>query len=1359
MNNKKIIITIILGFILSLSYAQTDKNRKNITNANDFFDYKVISSNINYLEIEFTPKYSDDLNFRDANHNSSNFGKPDLGFRTFNLILPVNNNNRIEIIDSKYTEKLNIDVKPVPTPKKSNNKLEFLYDYKTDNNIYSNNLFYPSRNIDFSQNTKIRDKYFGSLYIYPVTYNPVSKTIRKYTYLRLRITYGGRPIITQKKLSINEQSFFNSIALNAPLANTWTTKENANAKISYMNSVLKNGDFYKMEVKENGIYKIDKNFLLSAGINVSNINPKTIKIYNNGGKELPYDNSIAITEDLGEIKIYIEGEDDGKFDDGDYILFYGKSPNWWTYTPSTKKYSHNINHYSTSNYYWLTFGGVNGRRISTVSSVNIGNINPLSGFTEKIFDEPEINNLGSTGMLWVSQRIGLGESFNFNYSLNGLIDGSLINFRLKIGNSHNLVNANFELKDGNSYYKTWCVEPSNGSFWHINFKICGLEDRYIEDSYSLPTGTNTLNLQASLSRQSNSTSVDAYYDYFEVLYQRNLGSVLNNVIRFNSPDTNGVVEYQVSPFNTSTAKLFDVTDYNNVKFINPISFSSGVVRFQDENESGSIKEYFVVGGNNYKTPSSISSRVANQDIHGISEGADFIIISPPEFLSAANRLKAYRESPGISNPNYLKTLVFNTYEIFNEFSCGQPDPVAMRNLLKYAFNNWTIKPVYVLFFGDGSYDYKNIYNLSVRNFVPPIEKPNDNSGELESYPSDDFITSISNINPSPVPVQTDFCNGRLNINSLSEANQAVDKIIGYESTDNFGIWKKKIMYVADDGWTTESYLGQEGSLHTSQCEEIAETYTAKDFEKEKIYIVTYPTVITPSGRRKPGANVDIIKSWNEGRLLINYVGHGSIDLWAHEHIFVRDETIPQLQNGYKLPMITIASCDLLRWDDPFAVCAGEQLVTIKDGAIGVIGASRPVYSQTNAVFNNFLWNHMIFDKDTLHLPIRIGKALYRCKLNISLADNDMKYGLEGDPTIRVSIPQYFTSIDSINNTSILDTAKVDTIKALQKVEIKGRILYPDSSFWNNYNGEITLKIFDVDKSVTYIDFGYTFNFLLDGGTIFKGKTKITNGKWAIKFVVPRDISYITGNGKLTSYFTDHTTEGTGYTNRFVLNGIDTSAVTDTTGPVINVFLGDRNFRSGDVVNQNTKIIADLFDLNGINTTGQIGHKLEAIINDDENNKIDLTTYYNSDTSYQHGTLEYNLQNLSDGKYKLKIRAWDTYNNLSESTVYFTVKSNTDLFVDKVYNYPNPFKDFTSFTFKHNLDSPVSIKIKIYTISGRLIKEITRTNIADKNVLIDWDGRDADSDAIANGTYIYKIIIKSDDGLFNKTSTGVLAKLK
>ncbi|MCU0372721.1 MAG: T9SS type A sorting domain-containing protein, partial [Ignavibacteria bacterium] len=411
----------------------------------------------------------------------------------------------------------------------------------------------------------------------------------------------------------------------------------------------------------------------------------------------------------------------------------------------------------------------------------------------------------------------------------------------------------------------------------------------------------------------------------------------------------------------------------------------------------------------------------------------------------------------------------------------------------------------------------------------------------------------------------------------------------------------------------------------------------------------------------------------------------------------------------------------------------------------------------NEIFNNFLWNNLMFYKDTLNLPIRVGKAMYNVKNQLpSIGENDMKFCLIGDPSQRISIPQYFTRVDSINSTPGNDTAE---IKALQKMRLYGSVLKPDSTLWNDFSGDIVIKVLDVDKYITYIDFNRPFNFRLDGGIIFKGSTKVTNGKWALEFIVPKDISYSPGRGKILAYFSNPVYEGSGYSENFRLNGIDSAAAVDTTGPEISLFMDSRNFRSGDLINQNSKIIADFFDENGINLTGAIGHKIEAIINSNENDKIDLTSYYNATSGYKYGTIEFPYENIPDGQYTLKLRAWDTYNNLSEQEIAFNVKNNSALSVFNVFNYPNPMKDNTNFTFQHNLNASLSAEIKIFSVAGRVIKTIKRTNITDKFVSIDWDGKDSDGDFIANGTYIYKLIIKSEDGAFSNIQTGKLAKLK
>ena len=309
----------------------------------------------------------------------------------------------------------------------------------------------------------------------------------------------------------------------------------------------------------------------------------------------------------------------------------------------------------------------------------------------------------------------------------------------------------------------------------------------------------------------------------------------------------------------------------------------------------------------------------------------------------------------------------------------------------------------------------------------------------------------------------------------------------------------------------------------------------------------------------------------------------------------------------------------------------------------------------------------------------------------------MKYCLIGDPTLRLGVPQYFTRIDSINSKSNNDTA---IVQSLQKMRISGSILKTDSTFWNNFNGDVDIKVLDVDKNIFMTDFGYPFNWRVDGGTIFKGSAKVVNGKWSIEFIVPKDISYNSGSGKILGYFNNSNFEGSGYSDRFILNGIDTNAVIDTLGPDISLFMDNRSFRSGDIVNQNSKLIADLFDVSGINLTGTIGHKIEAVINNNDNNKLDLTQYYNTTNGYQYGSIEYNFDGLPDGIYTVKLKAWDTYNNFKETSINFEVKSTSSLVVSNVYNYPNPMKDYTSFLFQHNFDVPLNADIYIYTVAGR-----------------------------------------------------------
>ncbi len=205
-----------------------------------------------------------------------------------------------------------------------------------------------------------------------------------------------------------------------------------------------------------------------------------------------------------------------------------------------------------------------------------------------------------------------------------------------------------------------------------------------------------------------------------------------------------------------------------------------------------------------------------------------------------------------------------------------------------------------------------------------------------------------------------------------------------------------------------------------------------------------------------------------------------------------------------------------------------------------------------------------------------------------------------------------------------------------------------------------------------------------------------------------------------------------------------------------MYLDDQNFRPGDVVGPDATLYIDLTDSSGINTsTAGIGHKLEAAL-DGSQRTIDLTDYYrgNLDT-YQSGQVRYEFSNLAEGRHTLAVKAWDIYNNSSNASTYFEVHSSSQLSIQNVVNFPNPFARSTTFTFQRASTDPIDVEIKIYTVAGRLIQVLETPSIVDRFVQIPWDGRDRDGSELANGVYLYRVIAKS----FDKTSTSeALGKL-
>ncbi len=1308
-------------------------------------DIRIINSDFNSITITYYPQYSDTSIIRIGSEQFRNvrllFGKilnpyepgvPSIQKRIVSVGVPDEYGNTIEVINYSYKE---IDGQIIPVPGMIPDSISYSLNYLKGDKYYD---VQQSELVSFGEAGYAREILIQNIIISPIQFEPLQNKIRLYTEITFRINFSSAQISSKPA-----DNFLDGAVLNFAVAKYWNKSVRTTNKITVTNSVLANGKWVRFEAPEEGIYKITRNQLSSFGIDPNTVDPRTIKIFNNGGKVLPELQSAPRPADLVENAILVVGEDDGKFDANDYILFYGRGINFFDYDTNGRTIKRFKHPYSKSNYFWITSGGNPGKRMTAKSSLSD---NPDYQQTSTIafaYKEDDKINLGKTGRQWfgddfsqsVLQRVYMNK-------LDARIPTEPVkyNVRFVVGSSTNLTLTVSE--SGNQIYS------STLSGYGTNRYQVGSEHRFsFNFTGNIPNDLSSLTFRIN---PAASTSV-GYLDYFEIEYKRELKALDDYLVIF-SDEVNGVVEYQLSNFSTSNVSVFDVTDYANVKIITNTNISGGNCSFRMNESSTRRAKYIALESGKFKTPIN-PTEISNSNLRGEVTGAELIIISPKDFLDAANRLKNYREGQTIPA---ISTLVADVEKIYNEFSGGLPDVTALRDYIKYAFDNWQIKPKYVLLFGKGTYDYKNIEGFG-DNFVPTWQSE---ESLILIYNSDSYTTDDFFVRAAGDDSVIDLAIGRIPARSLTEMNSYIDKIIKYEKNSDKGPWRNLITLVSDDGWTS---TGDDTSLHTRPNEDISKSGYMQSFDFNKIYLAAYPPVITSGGRRKPDVNERIISSINEGTVYLNYIGHGNPEVWTHEIVFEKTVSIPRLKND-RLFVLGTFTCDFGYFDIPNYQSGAEQLVLLKDyGAIAAFTAARLVFAGENEGLNKDFINRMFNSgRDTLNLPLTLGRGFYLTKLtNYSI--NDQKYVLLGDPTIRMNVPVLTSVIDSINGQPL--TVDIQ-IKALSKIKIDGRVVNSDNSTRADFNGEAILTVFDSERDLPLPEISPNpnnpFTMTVQNSIIFRGRVSIINGVFSTEFYVPKDISYENKNGKINLYFFNSEDDGVGFTKKIVVGGTDSTVVNDGNGPEINIFFDNENFQSAYLVGSSPLLIVKLIDETGLNTTGTgVGHKLEGILNEQANNPIDFTNYFTSDLDAggKSGKVNYQFSKLESGDYSIQVKAWDIFNNFSTEKSYFSVVGDDDLVVRDIYNYPNPFGGKTTFTFQQNLSEPIDVKIRIFTVAGRLIKEIDQQYITNRYVTIDWDGRDADGNELANGTYLYKLIVKTSDGKFNKSYLGKLAVVR
>ena len=1145
-------------------------------------------------------------------------------------------------------------------------------------------------------------------------------------------------------------------------------------------SVLRTGDWYKMGVAESGIYKLDKTALRNMGINPQGVNPNNLHVYGNAMGILPQANAAPRPDDLAENNVLlVNSNNDNVFDDNEYFLFYSPGAHTWEAQGGVFRHRNNI--YADTTYYFVTVNSLAGRRVATAPALAAaGNTPSITTFTYRDFHEHDLVNLLRSGRNWVGEGFANGRQQDFSFpNIPDLVSNSPVRVTTSVVASSFAPSA-FQLTlNGGAFGSQPLDVRSTQDFTAIATVSTA--------TYQVPLANPGTELRVGLTYNSSDPTASGYLDYLEINAQRQL-RLSGAQLEFRS--LANIAPQALNRFVVANAAagvvVWDVTNPRRA-LARPLVAGSFVA------PADTLREYvtFQPSGS-FNTPRSFG-RVENQDLHALAL-ADLVIVTYPAFKGQALRLANHR----ISHDN-LRVAVVTTAEVYNEYGSGGQDVTAIRDLMKQLYDRAPAgKVMQLLLFGDASFDYKSDpyndraseptwwrdrvpfkndgdFDAFNQNYVPTYESRESlapfygGAFGQASYSSDDYYGLLDDAEgewdeQAPGSELLDIGVGRLPVRmpkgdrtNADQARQVVDKLISYDAAPAYGKWRNRITLVSDDG-NGDLFVGQGSELISNTIQTDYPVYNV-----HKVYLDLYPQVSVSAGQRSPDANRAIDQSVEQGSLIVNYLGHGGPKGWTDEQILTNSSVLA-LRNPSNLTFFTTGTCDFSTYDNPDFTSAGEQSLTdnATGGAVGLFTTTRVVDAGLNAGLNQAYFNRVLRPYNgkmpSIGTIIMLSKNDYQGVGQPGIINN-RNYTLLADPSMTLAYPKQTVVLDSIRERVARAWVPATTLQSLARIRLHGRL--QNNGVDNaTFTGRAQVTIYD--KPTTVMTLGNKSGgdpnspdkprpVVIQENVIYGGQANVVNGQFNLTFVVPKDINYSLGLGKISLYAFDgtHSIDAHGYQLKQV-GGAALNAAKDSIPPLIKLYMDNESFVFGGLTAQNTTLLAQLSDSSGINTTGAgIGHDITAILDNDPNKLIVLNESYASNVGdFRVGRVNNLFKGLPTGPHSLRLKAWDTYNNSAEKEVEFVVARDEKLALDHVLNYPNPFANSTTFFFDHNQAGAepdnLDVQVQIFTVAGHLVRTLTAivssTDAHQRSIT--WNGRDDYDDQLARGVYVYRLSVRS-----------------
>lgn len=1075
-------------------------------------------------------------------------------------------------------------------------------------------------------------------------------------------------------------------------------------------SVLATGRWWKVTVGEEGVYSLStRDIAALQGVDID-----SLAVYGRGGSMLSSDNGLTSIGDMQPIGIDIRDRNGNRrFDADDEILFYGESAGGWRYDSSQRRWIYEHHAYATENCYFVTTSAHEQRLIATAESLIPDTV--MNSHTVVAHHDNDLLNIYGSGQVWV------GEKFSSSQPQR------TIEVRL----------PGTGISDVRLRYAAASTGTAQATFRLTSTGINSLLSTTEFYAYRTVTAEATIGQQAysfTLIFSASDNAGSGYLDFIELNAHATLAYSGGQTLVRNDRHLGSTARFEMSGL--GSARVWDVSNGNDVREM-AVSANSWT-----DNTNGA-KLYVVFDSYSYLTPLAVQE-IANQNLHGAA-AAELVIVTLEAYRPQANRLAGLHEVF-----DGMHTLVVSDQEVFNEYSSGMRDPIAIRSLLRNLKERFPSRPPrYLILFGKGTYDNRNLLGSSVPTMVT-YETPYSFDSEGSSYASDDILGYLSPYGYGSSSETLEVSTGRLPAKNADEATLLVDKIERYmtrkdlDDESHRGDWRNYVALLADDA--DPSHPSDTAFAHSSETIATALKNSMPQINIDRIYADAYHQESGSIGSYYPDLNNALRQRINYGCLLLNYIGHGSAEYIGTER-YIEPAHIASYNNGDRMPFFVTSTCSYGRFDRVDEVCGAELCVLAPSAMIGVISATRPI-----SHVERFNRDVVLFALDPANT---VGDALRKAKNRTPVS---MCISLLGDPALRLSQPANRVKVTHINAVPVDDTEDVQA-DVLSRVTVTGEIQDSNGVLLQDFDGTIYPIVFDREMRSTTLandNPGTEVPFWQQKTVLYRGSHEVRGGRFEYSFLVPRDVSYQYAYAKLSHYAKSAYEHATGSFSHLMLGGLSDTNFDATLAPDIRLFMGDTNFRAGGLTGPSPTLVALLADSAGINIGTGLGHDITAVVDGNPNSLIVLNDFYQPDiVDSRRGSVAYTLQGLAPGHHSVTVKAWNIFGVSNSATVPFMVHSTDTLTLSTLSASPNPSS--TRMVLSLRVNSPASVvsaELEIYNSRGQTAYRCTPTVSAEGFIVgpVVWD-----VSTVPPGLYLARIVLTDTDGETHQATTKCIVR--